>query len=286
MQELHFWRTSKLPYFIPLMFFSSSFPLPALGRYRSYRNLVNIGISKKAAVIASLSLAFSGFSVVWLEWNTTLHTLVWLPLALLAIEKILNKESLRWYIALGFSLTSILFAGFLQTAFYAFACIGFYGMFRVHKSYRREFDRKKQLLLRFSLLAIIVVAITAVQWLPTARLVLNSARAYDQGNVLQREDWFLPWQHLVQFIAPDFFGNPSTLNYWGVFNYMEFVGYIGIVPLTFAFFFSRPDLETILSCHSPYSIGFFNSKPDLKTSISTEDSTALNRPAFAADDAC
>ncbi|MCH7952005.1 YfhO family protein [Patescibacteria group bacterium] len=208
---------------------------PVLLAIFTFAYLVNIGISKKAAVIASLSLAFSGFSVVWLEWNTTLHTLVWLPLALLAIEKILNKESLRWYIALGFSLTSILFAGFLQTAFYAFACIGFYGMFRVHKSYRREFDRKKQLLLRFSLLAIIVVAITSVQWLPTARLVLNSARAYDQGNVLQREDWFLPWQHLVQFIAPDFFGNPSTLNYWGVFNYMEFVGYIGIVPLTFAF---------------------------------------------------
>lgn len=27
------------------------------------------------------------------------------------------------------------------------------------------------------------------------------------------------------------FGNPATLNYWGEWNYAEFIGYIGIIPL-------------------------------------------------------
>lgn len=195
--------------------------------------LSSIGISKKASSLSSLTLAFSGFSIAWLEWNTTLHTLVWLPLALLSIEKIFKEGSLRWYITLAFSLISIFFAGFLQTSFYAFVLIGLYTIFKMTKSIRRKTE-SKLMLLKLSVLALLILTITSIQWIPTAKLILSSAREYDQGDVLQREDWFLPWQHLIQFIAPDFFGNPSTLNYWGIFNYMEFIGYIGIIPLTFA----------------------------------------------------
>jgi hypothetical protein len=46
--------------------------------------------------------------------------------------------------------------------------------------------------------------------------------------------WFLPWRNLVQFFVPDFFGNPATLNYWGIWNYGEFIGYIGIAGIIFA----------------------------------------------------
>jgi hypothetical protein len=48
--------------------------------------------------------------------------------------------------------------------------------------------------------------------------------------------WYIPWQNFTQFIAPDFFGNPSTLNYWGVWNYGEFIGYVGFIPLVFALY--------------------------------------------------
>ena len=59
--------------------------------------------------------------------------------------------------------------------------------------------------------------------------------------------WFIPWEHLIQFFAPDFFGNPSTLNYFGVWNYGELVGYVGIVPLIFSFFalFFRKDRNVL-----------------------------------------
>lgn len=67
------------------------------------------------------------------------------------------------------------------------------------------------------------------------QFVLLSARGLDQG-FLDVEGWFIPWQHLVQFIAPDFFGNPTTLNYWGTWNYGELTGYFGIIPLLFAIF--------------------------------------------------
>ena len=91
---------------------------------------------------------------------------------------------------------------------------------------------------------LLVVIITAIQWLPTLHLISESARSVDLN--WQQEGWFIPWQHLVQFIVPDFFGNPTTLNYWGAWNYAEFVGYVGIAPLVLAFFalFSRKDKKT------------------------------------------
>jgi hypothetical protein len=74
--------------------------------------------------------------------------------------------------------------------------------------------------------------ITAIQWIPTLEFIFHSARSVDQV-FWQQDGWFIPYQHLMQFIIPDFFGNPATLNYWGVWNYAEFSGYIGILPLLF-----------------------------------------------------
>ena len=195
--------------------------------------LKEIGLSKYAAALGAFSLSMSGFSVAWLEWNTTLHTLVWLPLGLYAVEKLMKKKELRWFVLLGFSVSCIVFAGFLQTAFYALFLLGCYALLRV-VTIGKGHDRKKILTGLIAVL-IIVIAVTSIQWMPTLKLINNSARSFDQGNVLERDDWFLPWQNLVQFVAPDYFGNPATLNYWGIFNYTEFVGYIGIAPLILAF---------------------------------------------------
>ena len=51
----------------------------------------------------------------------------------------------------------------------------------------------------------------------------------------------------MQFIVPDFFGNPTTLNYWGIWNYAELVGYVGILPFVMAMLalFFRRDKKTL-----------------------------------------
>ena len=87
---------------------------------------------------------------------------------------------------------------------------------------------------------------TAVQWIPTLQFILLSARNVDQ-IAWTKEGWFIPMSHLIQFVVPDFFGNPTTLNYWGLWNYGEFIGYVGIVPLIMAIFalFFRHDKKTI-----------------------------------------
>src|SRR5690606_22498383 len=86
-------------------------------------------------------------------------------------------------------------------------------------------------------LLVIAYLVFGLLALPQLKATLDfsslSNREIDQGVVLEKEDWFIPYEQLIQVIVPDFFGNPTTLNYWGVFNYTEFVTFIGVIPFFF-----------------------------------------------------
>lgn len=224
---------------------------PLLAAYFMYLFLKRFNLNPWACVIGALSYAFSGFFIAWLEWNTILHVALWLPLLLLAKEELLRKVSFFWIAVFLFAECSAIFAGHLQTYFYFFLVSNAYLFVRIFQLSAK--DRRKNLLTSlikryklFLILGAIVFALTAVQWYPTTRFILESARSVDQTN-FHKEGFFIPWKHLIQFLAPDFFGNPTTLNYWGVWNYGELVGYVGIIPLIMAFcaLFYRKDKKTI-----------------------------------------
>ncbi len=203
-----------------------------------YLYLSNLKLSKTASFIGAIAFSFSGFSVAWLEWGNIVSTGLWLPLVLLSIDKILrvmnhesrimNKKLLIWFGILLFTSISSFLAGHLQTFFYLSIVSLAYLIFRWFEN-----GKNLRILLLFVITFFVFVFLTAIQWIPTLQFVLSSARELDQVST-SIEGWFVPWQNLVQFIAPDFFGNPATLNYWGIWNYGEFIGYVGIFPLILA----------------------------------------------------
>ncbi len=218
---------------------------PILAGFFLYFYLNNLKLNTYSCLLGAISFAFCGFSVAWLEWGTIIHTALWLPLVLLSIDKlvshltdsrILNNKVIYWSLIFIFSLSSSLLAGHLQTFFYLSLLSVFYFIFRFLQN-----GASKKIFFIFVFLSFFIVLLTAIQWLPIIKFISLSARGIDQ-NWMQ-VGWFIPWQNLIQFIAPDFFGNPATLNYWGVWNYAEFIGYIGILPLIMAFFalFQRRD---------------------------------------------
>ncbi len=202
-----------------------------------YLYLRNLRLSFISSFLGSIALIFSSFSVVWLEWGNIIHAFLWLPLILLAVDKLFQKKDrylFFWGILYVLALLSAFFAGYLQTFFYMFVISIFYFVLRLGTKNARR-------LLHFILLNTIFVLLSFIQWYPTYKFILLSARSIDQ-NYLVTEGWFIPFKHLIQFVAPDFFGNPTTLNYWGMWNYAELGGYIGIVSLMlvpFAFFIRR-----------------------------------------------
>ncbi|MCL4390448.1 MAG: YfhO family protein [Patescibacteria group bacterium] len=184
-----------------------------------------------AQALGVLTWVGSGFWLSWLEWNTLVQAVLWLPLLLLCVEKLNFKYGLIFV----FALTASFLAGHLQTFAYVFSVVSLYIMVR-----------RPRLIARFLLLYLLFFAITAPVWWPAFGFIQQSARSADQSAV-GRVDWFLPWQNLAQFVAPDFFGNPATLNYFGVWNYQEFIGYTGIAGLVFSLLavFFRRDKKTL-----------------------------------------
>jgi uncharacterized membrane protein YfhO len=248
-----------------------------------YLFLRELTLGKQASILASFIFPFCGYSVAWMEWGTIGHTLLWLPLILLSIEKLTKKITFAWSGILLGSLISSFFAGHLQTFFYVgvFSFIYFLAkIFFSQKKETRHFLGKKILLFLF--ISIIFIAATSLQWLPTFQFISLSARSIDQGT-WQKEGWFIPIVHLLQFLAPDYFGNPATGNYFGVFNYGEFVGYIGIIPLIFAlsslvirkdrktaFFGTAAFISLLFAVENPVSkIPFLLQIPFISTSMPT-----------------
>lgn len=195
-------------------------------------------LSVVSCVFAAVAYAFSGFSVAWMEWNTVIHAALWLPLLLLSTEKIISffqfktasvQKYVLWSSVFVFSLLAAFLAGHLQTFFYLLIASVTYFFAKLFAQ-----SKKLQIFIFLFCLVVISVLLTAVQWIPTLQFIYLSARDVDQ--IWTEAGWFIPPEHLVQFIAPDFFGNPTTLNYFGTWNYAELVGYIGLIPLVFAIF--------------------------------------------------
>jgi len=192
--------------------------------------LRNYKLRLEACLLGGIAFAFSGFFIAWLEWGTIVSTALWWPLVLLAIDRLTSSSKKKWWaIVMALAIATSFSAGHLQTFVYGLAVGVCYALFTF-------FQTKKDLKALLIPLGSFVLSLLLILplLLPQLQLIGLSARNIDL--TWQKEGWFIPWQHIVQFIAPDFFGNPGTGNYWGVWNYGEFIGYIGIVPLVFALY--------------------------------------------------
>ena len=195
-----------------------------------YLFLRSLNLSKISSVFGSIVLPLTGFFIAWQAWGTVITTAMWLPLILLATTKLFTKISTKWFLILILATSQTILSGHWQTALYVFIAFISYCIYFFLKT-------GKRLPLFFSIVALILgISISAIQLFPSVEFLKYSARNIDQGYYQGREDWFLPPQNLIQLIAPDFFGNPATYNYWGIWNYAEFVSFIGIVPLSLAIY--------------------------------------------------
>jgi len=215
---------------------------PLLAGIFLYWYLRNRQFTRLASLFGALVWSFSGFNLAWLTWGTMGQVALWLPLILLAIDKLLLpsgsgvptvKLKVIWLAVLALGLIMQFLAGHSQISFYILTISTVYFIWH----HRQTIGKYPSVAKKFHLWSLVAIALililTSPQWLPILRFLPESSRLIATDNWKQ-PGWFIPWQNLVQFIAPDFFGNPATLNYWGIWNYAEFIGYLGITALLFA----------------------------------------------------
>jgi len=199
-----------------------------LGSLALYAFLRHHKLSQSSCLLGAITFIFSGFFIAWLEWNTAVHVAAWSPVILLSLDHLTRRFSFKWSLLLLVALVSQALAGYPQPWIYLSLLQGSYFLYLAFT--QGKFKTSFLIILIY----LIFLAIISPQLISTWQFSLASNRLADQGDLLTKPDWFLPFPQLLQLIVPDFFGNPATLNYWGVFNYTEFVSFIGIIPAYFA----------------------------------------------------
>ncbi len=250
-----------------------------------YLKEINLGIT--ASLAGSLSFAFSGFMVTYLQMATIGQTFIWLPLLMLFTEKYLKQNFIFWLVPIPLISFFIITAGNFQTAFYAFSIWFLYLSLKIVLNTPKK-NIKNYFLTKITLFSVVLIAmftLSAVQILPSVELFGHSIRNLDP-NIKEYNFGLIPWKNLFTLISPDFFGNPVTGNFWGVIGYQETSGYFGIVAFIFfiigaaygfkkrkhelILFFLLFAISLILIIDSPISRFFYLIKvPILSTSYAT-----------------
>ncbi len=184
-----------------------------------------------AGLLAGTCYAFSSIMMNHLEFGIDGHTALWLPLALLSINKIQDKRNRRWLFLLTFSLMMSLLGGYPPPAIYSLIIVCFYALLKI----RPLFSSK---LLMIILGIILAFGLASPQVLPAVELSRKIIREESQFGVSSDEAYFFPFENLLTLFAPDFFGHPSTNNFFSKINYTDnpSIGIIGLLFVFFAFF--------------------------------------------------
>ncbi len=239
-----------------------------------------------AALFSGVAFQFSGFLVVSVVFTMVLAAASWLPLLLAIIEKVIQKQEEKGvagfrpipYVVAGAATVGLVaLAGHPEFLYYTLLVAGLFTAARLLVALRRisarsgENGAESQALnpsphlpsalqaLRavariagwILLVALLGIAAGAVQILPLLELVQQNFRE-GSASYQQVVGWAWPDRHILTFLLPDIFGNPShhhwfdlwalrwqpaVLNrlgepnntiFWGIKNYVEGGNYVGV----------------------------------------------------------
>lgn len=189
--------------------------------------LRELKISQIASIFGALAFVSSSFFITWLEIDIIGHTYLWLPLIIYLIKKGLKTKKKYFYPLISFCLACSILAGYPQTAILIIFYSILYFLFRL-----RSLPDKKRELVYFLLFLVLSLGLAGIQVIPTLELYRQAplSKPFSRWTF---EHFLVPFNQLVSFFAPDFFGNPATGNFWGR-DYGDLTPSIGTIPLFFA----------------------------------------------------
>lgn len=200
-----------------------------------------MGLGRAAALLGAVAWQLCHWQVAWLELPTFLCVSAWLPLALLWVDRTVERPTPFRAGVLGLCLGIMLLAGHLQIALYCLGLITAYALFRALPRLRSDGPR----LLGCALLVLaLAFGLAAPQILPTLELARVSHRAGGLATVSAYHGYIrlaLPPANLITLWLPSFFGSPTRGTYWGIglnggpSAYIENACYCGILTLLLSF---------------------------------------------------
>lgn len=226
LQPAAFYPLSLLYYFLPFdlafnWFLVIHFPLGAFFMYllcRYYK------LSGQAALAAGLTFGFSGYLFSVMHMPTTLASVIWLPLVVLAWKKILTEPQIHSQVPILAILLAIMFLGGEPTVLYGTFWLLLVDLIFVRWGQWRQLTKSFLALVLAFLLAGLL---TAIQLFPFLELLAHSSRA---GGISFNEasHFSLQLKDLLELIIP-FFAH-LTIYPWVAMSWAKFA-YLGVIPL-------------------------------------------------------
>lgn len=195
---------------------------PLLAAFFMYLLLRHLSLRKLPSIFGGIVYGFGGSTILWIQWNTQATTSIFLPILILLEDKYLITKKIKWGVILSIFSCLQLLAGYLPVIPFTFLAMTLWFLFR-----------SKSFLSNLKILFFIAlgISLSAIFLLPVAELIKISQRTVE---VLDRDVPFFAPENLINLIAPDFFGNPATGNFWGRGDNMDMTIYTGVVTLIFS----------------------------------------------------
>lgn len=209
-----------------------------------YLYLMEIGAGWRGALFGAVAWMFSGYTMVWFEFEITMTAGAYIPLLLLTMERYLGPRRYLFACLGAVVLAMYVFTQHLQFLLYIGVIMLLYFFFLAWRLHRREAGLLPVVHLAacFAITSAGAVLIGAVELLPVAEVILNSSRVARDFDFLGLFDTLgrVYYRYLVTLIFPDYYGSPVLG--WNVMphlpaqeymNYNELCIYLG-VPTLFA----------------------------------------------------
>ena len=221
-----------------------------------------LGINRFGATVSAITYQLSAVMVVQVVFTMIIAAMVWLPLLLALIEKVVQQQeaggsgrTLPYVIGGAVALGHQILAGHVEFTIYTLLIMAVYAAWRLTRR------TGCQPVLRsagwLALMVVLGVGLGAAQLVPLYEFASQSFR---QGAVSYQQvvGWAYPWRRIIAFFVPwffgspahhsyfdvfsgqvvpvirDFYGQPINTIYWGVKNAVEGGSYVGILPLFLA----------------------------------------------------
>lgn len=236
-----------------VFFFYVLFPLPMAHDLLLFFHLFGIGvvmflflreldIRPCPALIGAVSWMFSGYIMVWFEFETIPILALSLPAALCFAERWLKSRKKLHCLCFTGAVAFAICSGFAHLAIYQILFVGAYILCRYLTERRGDKDFPKigkQDMVMLALGIFIGICISAVFLISHLSLLEKSQRRAFTFEELYQETGKLPGKYLITLIFPDFYGNPArsvvftprTRGTQPYNNYNELCIYPGILSL-------------------------------------------------------
>ena len=275
-QQSTFYPLSILYYVLPLPAAYGWFTVVQLWLAGAFMYLFmrGVGVGRFGGLLAGMVYQLSAFFVISAVFQMIIASAAWLPLVLLAVELIIQQRpalrgrpaTIPWVILGAIALGCNVLAGHVEITYYVLIIAGYYAAARLLFQWwtgRKTQTRSLMWLIQRGVwlvgMVVLGLGIGAIQFVPLFELASMNYRD-GRASLDQVRGWAHPMRDVVQFLLPNFYGNPSHHSYWDVFtgqtvtqltnaarqpiptidwgikNYVEGALYLGILPLVLALY--------------------------------------------------